>query len=128
LGEGRGEGNYQVDKIFISGFPLLALVGVNPEERVGKQKVLLDVELAIETHKAAVSDSLADTLDYDLIIQSLQEWVENSRFYLLESMADFLAKKLLAKFPVKGVRLRISKPGYHVGIERVGLQIERGEI
>lgn len=117
-----------MDKIFINGFPLLALIGVYPSERISRQKILLDLEVSVDINKAAVSDNLADTLDYGLIMQGLQDWVESSQFYLLESMADFLAKKLLAQFPIKGVRLRISKPGCHVGIERVGIQIERGEI
>lgn len=117
-----------MDKVFIEGLPLECLIGIYSHERLDKQPILIDLEMAIDTTQSSISDSIFDTLDYAVLLEKLNEWVSISHFNLLEALADFLAKRLMTEFSCSGVRLRISKPTIVSKAKRAGIEITRGNI
>ena len=56
-----------MDKIVISSMDCVAAIGVTAEERTIRQRLSIDVEVLTDAAKAAVSDSLKDTLDYSRV-------------------------------------------------------------
>jgi dihydroneopterin aldolase len=87
--------------------------------------VSLDLELATDVRKAAVSDSIDDALDYKRIAKQVIAVVETAEFRLVETLAETLARMIVVDFGVSWVRLSVSKPGAIEKSRNVGVVIER---
>jgi 7,8-dihydroneopterin aldolase/epimerase/oxygenase len=115
-----------MDKIFIHALKTEAIIGIFDWERQVKQTVLLDLEISADIRKAALSDSIDDTLNYKRIAKRVLAFVEESRFHLVETLAEHLAMLILEDFGVAWVHLRLSKPGAIRSSQDVGVTLERG--
>ena len=114
------------DIVFIQGLRIDGLIGVYAHERHARRPLVFDIELRFDTRIAALSDRLADALDYHAVSMRLVEFVGESDFQLVETLAERCATLLLAEFGATGVRLKLSKPGAFEGADTVGVLIERG--
>lgn len=115
-----------MDIIFLRDLRIETVIGVYEWERRIKQVVSLDLEMAVNIRKAAASDDLADTLNYKAVAKRLIQFVGESRFNLVETLAERAAAILLEEFSIPWVRLTVSKPGAVRGARDVGVIIERG--
>lgn len=115
-----------MDKVFIEGLLVKTIVGVLDWERVTPRLVRFDLELGWDIRPAATSDALEDALDYAAVSERITNFVENSRFQLIETMAEEVAKIVQQEFGVSWLRLRLTKPGAVPTAEGVGIIIERG--
>lgn len=113
------------DRVFIEDLRVETVIGIYDWEREIRQVVSLDLEMGFDIHKAALSDSIADTLDYKAVSKRLIQFVESSQFQLVEKLADQCAALVLQEFPVRWLRLKLSKPGAVRGSSAVGVIIER---
>ena len=115
-----------MDKVFIEGLEIEALIGIYDWERRIRQPLQFDVEMAFDNRRPAASDSIADTLDYKAVSKRLIGFVSQSGFGLVETLAERCAALILDEFAVVHVRLKLSKPGAVRGARAVGVIIERG--
>lgn len=115
-----------MDIIYLHGLKIDTVIGMFPWERNIKQQILIDLDLAVDLTKVVVSDHIADTLDYDALAKRLTEFVGNSRFHLIEALAEQIAALIMAEFQVKWLKLRLTKPGAIPNASEVGVLIERG--
>lgn len=113
--------------VYIRGLRARAVIGVYAWEREIRQTLLLDLEMASDTGRAAASDCIEDALDYAAIADRVLALVEASEFQLIESLAEAVARMVTADFDVPWLRLRLSKPGAVDAAEDVGVIIEWGE-
>lgn len=113
------------DKVFIEGLEIKALIGVYDWERRVRQSLLFDVEMAFDNRKPAASDAIGDTLDYKAVGKRLIDYVSQSEFHLVETLAERCAEIVLREFGVAHVRLKLSKPGALRGARAVGVVIDR---
>lgn len=113
------------DTVFVRGLEVECIIGLIDWERRIKQKVVIDLELPIDCARAAASDDVVDTLDYLSVASQVREFVGQSQFKLVETMAHRLALLLLEKFDMEWIRLSINKPGAVRGARDVGVSIER---
>ena len=67
------------------------------------------------------------TLDYKAVTKRIISFVEDSRFQLIETMAEGIAEIVTGEFQVPWVRVTVHKPFAIRGSQDVGLSIERGE-
>jgi dihydroneopterin aldolase len=114
-----------MDKIFIHALKTEAIIGIFDWERQVKQTVILDIEISADITKAALSDSIDDTLNYKRIAKRVLAFVEESKFHLVETLAEHIAMLLLEEFGVAWVGLSLSKPGAIRGSRDVGVKLER---
>ncbi len=114
-----------MDKIFLKRLEADCVIGIFKRERVKRQKVWIDLELACDARDAARKDLILSGVNYKKIAKSLLKWTKRSRFHLIESLAEYLAKKLLTHFPLRKVTLTVSKPGAVRFAENVGVKITR---
>ncbi len=115
-----------MDTIFIHGLKTETIVGIFDWERQVKQTVLLDVEFSADIRRAALSDSIDDTLNYKGVAKRVLAFVEASSFHLVETLAEHIAMLILEEFAVASVRISLSKPGAIRGSKDVGVKLERG--
>jgi dihydroneopterin aldolase len=78
-----------------------------------------------DNKKAAKSDSIEDALNYKLVGKRITSFVKNSKFQLVETLAENISKIILKEFPVSNVRVTLSKPGALRGSDSVGISIKR---
>ena len=81
--------------------------------------------MAFDNRKPAATDDIADTLDYKAVSKRLIQYVSESSFGLVETLAERCAEIITGEFGVAHVRLKLSKPGAVRGSRAVGVVIER---
>ena len=57
-----------------------------------------DIEMAFDNRRPAASDAIADTLDYKAVSKRLIEFVSQSGFGLVETLAERCAPLILDEF------------------------------
>jgi dihydroneopterin aldolase len=114
-----------MDKIFIHALKTEAIIGIFDWERQVKQTVLIDIEISADIAKAALSDSIDDTLNYKRLAKTVLAFVEASQFHLVETLAQHIAMRVLEDFGVDWVRVGLSKPGAIRSSRDVGVMLER---
>jgi dihydroneopterin aldolase len=116
-----------MDIIYLHGLKIQCIIGIWEWERRARQTVVLDVDMAADIARAAASDSIDDTLNYKAVAKRLIEYVGNSEFQLVETLAEKVAGLLREEFGVAWCRVRLNKPGAIRGARDVGVVIERGK-
>ena len=114
-----------MDKVFIEALEIEALIGIYDWERRIRQPLLFDIEMAFDNRVPAASDAIADTLNYKAVSKRVVDYVSQSDFGLVETLAERVAAIILDEFGVRHVRLKLSKPGAVRGARAVGVMIER---
>ncbi len=114
-----------MDKVFIEGLQIDALIGIYDWERRIRQTLRFDLEMGFDNHKPAATDNIEDTLNYKAVSRRLVEFVSQSDYGLVETLAERCADIVLAEFNVEWLRLKLSKPGAVRGAVAVGVIIER---
>src|ERR1700688_5157763 len=114
-----------MDKIFIRALKTEAIIGIFDWERQVKQTVVIDIEIGVDVRKAALSDSIADTLNYKRVAKRVLSFVEASKFHLVETLAEHIAMLILEDFGIAWVRISLSKPGAIRSSRDVGVTLER---
>lgn len=115
-----------MNSVYIKGLRAQAVIGVYDWERLVRQPLVIDLEMASDTARAAASDAIADALDYAAISQRVLALVEGSEYQLLETLADAVATMVMRDFSVPWLRLRLGKPGAVAEAEDVGVIVEAG--
>jgi dihydroneopterin aldolase len=116
-----------MDIVYIRDLKIETVIGIFDWERRIRQTISLDLEMACDIRKAAISDHIDDALDYKSVAKRLISFVSESEFQLVETMAEKMAEIVRTEFNVPWLRLRLSKPGAVRGSQDVGVIIERGE-
>lgn len=117
-----------MDLVFIEDLRIETIIGIYDWERTTRQVVALDIEMAFDNTRPAASDRIEDTLDYKAVSKRLIAFVGESRFELVETLAERCAALIREEFGVAWLRLKLSKPGAVTGSRAVGVIIERGDI
>ena len=116
-----------MDKIFLNELKVDTVIGIWEWERKIRQTVIIDLEMSADIAKAAATDSVEDTLNYKSVAKRIQEFVADSSFQLVETMAEQIAAIIRDEFDVQWVKVRVNKPGAIRGSRDVGVLIERGQ-
>mgnify|MGYP001320140201 CR=1 FL=1 len=114
-----------MDRILISDLSVRCIIGVNEEERHKRQDVLINLAIYAHLRKAGRSDHFEDTVDYRAIKKRIVSMAENSRFYLVEAMAEAIAEICLDHPGVIKAQVRVDKPGALRFARSVGVEITR---
>ncbi|WFD18521.1 trifunctional dihydropteroate synthetase [Malassezia caprae] len=104
------------DHLMLHGIEAFAILGVNPWERVDKQRIVMDVDVwPPRTAPAA----------YRAIVRDACECVEASSFLTIESLATHVAHQLLQAHAMEQVRVRIDKPSAIMHAQCSSVQVVR---
>ncbi|WP_221800858.1 dihydroneopterin aldolase [Oceanobacter mangrovi] len=116
-----------MDKVFINGLKVDAVIGVFEWEKQVHQPLLFDLEMAWDIRQAAATDDLAFALNYAAVTEFVENFVQQQQFELLESLIERLASALQQEFAIRWLAIRVEKPAVVPQARAVGLRIERGE-
>ena len=117
----------QLDRVALRGLRGYGRHGVLPSERANGQPFLVDVELGLDTRRAAKSDDLTDTVDYAGLADRVVALVEGEPVNLIETLAERVAAMCLESGGVEQVQVTVHKPEapVSVGFEDVSVTIMR---
>lgn len=104
------------DVIALRGLRVRGHHGVFDSERRDGQLFVVDAVLSVDTHPAATSDELPDTVDYGELAQRLARIVEGEPVRLLETLAERLAAECLVDERVEQAEISVHKPAAPVPV------------
>lgn len=117
-----------MDKILIRDLKIFAYHGVNPEEKLDGQNFVFDIDLSVNMTNACYSDDVNDTVSYAKVIKTVRRVATQSKYDLLEKVAQVTADAILEEYPdVFCVDITLKKPEAPVKADFgwVGVQISR---
>jgi len=114
-----------MDKLFIHDLKIETIIGCLAWERKVRQTVIFDFEIDYDCKAAAVSDELNDALDYSGFAKTVSEFAANSKFKLIETLAEQTAALIMQRFKLNKVYLKLTKPGAIPNARAVAVSIER---
>lgn len=114
-----------LDKIKISKLLIRGIVGINDDERVKEQDIIVNLCLYADLKEACLSDDINDTVDYKTIKLKVIDIVKQSRCFLVERLAELIANECLSHQRVKKVKVNVQKPGALRFTKTVGFTIVR---
>lgn len=115
-----------LDKIFVKDLLVRGIVGINPDERVNKQDVLVNATFWFDTRKPSQSDNVTETVNYRTVSKGLIAHIESGEPLLVERLAAELVQICFEIDPrIEAVELTVEKPGALRFAQSVGLTIYR---
>lgn len=113
------------DTIFLQDLKVETIVGIWDWERRIRQTISIDIEMAADVAKAAETDNIEGTLNYKAVAKRVQQFVADSEYQLVETLAEKIAETVLAEFDIPWIQLRVCKPGAIRNAKNVGVTIRR---
>ena len=110
--------------INIQNLRLRTLIGFNPEERVKKQDVVLNIEIKYGIDDEVLEDNVKGALDYKVITKSVIRHVEQGQFLLLEKLVSDVLAICSEHRCVRSARVTIDKPHALRFADSVSLTLE----
>ena len=115
-----------LDQIHIKDLSVPGIVGINPEERVNRQEVLVNATLWVDTRPAAATDEIVDAANYRTITKALIAHIENGEPMLVERLVQELTDICFNTDPrVEEVEMTVEKPGALRHARSVGITVRR---
>ena len=112
-------------RLILSGLTAFGYHGNNPAERKLGQTFTADLEVVLDTQRAAASDSIHDTVSYPRLEEAARKILEGEPANLLETVAERIAAAIL-KFPdVVQVTVQVSKRPPLPNLEEFAVEITR---
>lgn len=114
-----------LDRISIRDLGFRCIIGINDDERLEKQDVIVNLTLWADLRKPCRSDDIKDTVDYRALKKQILARAEKSQFFLVEALAQTIADICLAQPLVQQVCVRVEKPSALRFARSVGVEITR---
>lgn len=114
-----------MDRIHIRDLIVSGIIGINPDERVNRQDILVNVAMSVDTRAAAASDDIADSVNYRTITKRIIAHIEEGEPMLVERLVQEIADVCLEDDRVSEVEVTVEKPGAVRHARSVGISIIR---
>lgn len=110
-------------RFLLQGLEVMVRIGIYDAERLAPQRVIIDVELALDADSAPQADDVNETLNYDLIRNTVMDIVGRQHFDLQETLARALFDALALLPDVTGLCVRTAKPDAYDDCETIAYQL-----
>ena len=97
------------DRILLRGIRFFGNHGATREEQDVGQWYSVDLDLFLDLGRAGRTDDLLSTVDYGEVCRTVMELGSSERFRLIEALAEEISKRVLNKFAVESVLIRVTK-------------------
>ncbi len=114
-----------MDQILIKDLLVRTVIGIDEHERSRLSDVLVNLVIFTDFSKAAISDDICDCINYATVIHQVEDLVTKAARHTVEALAEEIARFCLDMPGVRGVKVRVEKPGAVRFTRLVGVEIER---
>jgi FolB domain-containing protein len=80
-----------LDQVFIKDLLARGILGINPEERINRQDIVVNVIMWADTRPAARSDDIDDAVNYRTVAKAIIDHIETGEPMLVERLVEELA-------------------------------------
>ena len=101
----------------------MSRIGIYDHERAAPQRVLIDAELLLSPVSEPMSDDIDDSLNYDVIRETIVKIVASRHFDLQETLARELFDALRMLDGVIGLRVLTAKPDAYPDCKQIAYQL-----
>ncbi|MBW2472276.1 MAG: dihydroneopterin aldolase [Deltaproteobacteria bacterium] len=117
-----------MDQIHIKDLVVRGIIGINPDERVNRQDVLVNITMWADTSRAAATDDIDDAVNYKTTTKRVIAHIEEGEPMLVERLVQELADICLEDERVEKVEVTVEKPGALRFARSVGISIIRSRV
>ncbi len=100
------------------------IIGFNPEERVNRQDVIINLEIEVDVSMAIKTDHQDGIYNYKEITKTVIAFVSDSKFQLLERLTHEVLELVMQDERVTWVKVEIDKPHALRFSESVSVELE----
>ncbi len=97
-----------VDSLTITDLELWTRIGVHAEERAVEQRLLVTIEMTLDTRAAAQADDVKHSINYFDVTQALKALAEEER-KTIERFAEDIAGMILKNYSATEVTVSVKK-------------------
>jgi dihydroneopterin aldolase len=112
-------------KLLIRDLTLDARIGVFKREKLGPQRVRVNVELHV-LDRPVRDERVGDVVRYDKLIAAIRALLAEGHINLVETLAERIAEICLRPADARRVTVRVEKLDADPDVGAVGVEIERG--
>lgn len=118
-------GRQRLRHVFVRDLEVEALLGIYPEEKTNRQRVIVNIDLSVKEGDDPFSDDIKNVVSYEIVVKKVEEIVAKGHVGLAETLAELIAAACLKDKRVMAARVRIEKPNVIRNARSVGVEIER---
>ena len=116
--------------VFVRDMILSASIGIYPHEHHDRQRVRINVDLAVDDDTALAglmvgADELGRVVNYETIVASVRSIAGSGHTRLVETMAERIAEACLRDARVGIARIRVEKLDIFADAVSAGVEVER---
>ena len=110
--------------VFIENLELETYIGLHEWEKDKRQVVHTELNLQIDISKAADSDDVSASVDYEKLALHLRSWAYDHRVELLEKFAFNLVNEIKSNFSnIDHIELKLTKKGVVAHTDGCGIKL-----
>tara|TARA_R110001592_G_scaffold16881_8_gene71532 strand:+ start:3471 stop:3842 length:372 start_codon:yes stop_codon:yes gene_type:complete len=113
------------DTVFIRDLTLNMSVGIYDNERQDKQRVVINIAMAVPSNEGKRLNSINDVVSYEHVVLRIKDIADEQHFDLLETFAERIAEACLLDKNVLSVSVKVEKPDIFQECGAVGIEIIR---
>ena len=111
--------------IHIKKITIPVILGTKPQERIKKQKIILDLSFIYNAKKAIHADDLTQAIDYELLVKTIIREVTRSQFFLAEKLADFILNIVMKNPKIQNSEIILHKPNAIKGTQGISVRLSK---
>lgn len=115
----------RIRHVFVRDLVVSALIGVHDHEKDSRQRVRVNLDLAVREGDLKLEDDLANVVCYEQLVSGVGDIFDAGHVGLVETMAEKIAAMCLTDPRVRSARVRVEKLDIFDNAESVGVEIER---
>jgi len=100
------------------------IIGFNPEERVNRQDVIINIEIEVDVSRTVSTDLPDEIYNYKAITKAIIAFVSESKFNLLEKLTNEVLQLVMQDERVLRAKVEIDKPHALRFSESVSVELE----
>ena len=114
-------------KVFVRDLILPCRIGVYSHEKLGEQRVRINLELTCVEHPA-INDEHQNVVCYAEVVENIRRLLQEGHINLVETMAERIAAQCLEDHRILGAKVRVEKLDVMPEASAVGIEIERHRV
>ena len=111
--------------VFVKDLEVEALLGIYPEEKTNRQRVVINIDLSVKEGDNPLSDDIRNVVSYEIVVKKVDAIIAKGHIGLAETLAELIAAACLKDKRVMAARVRVEKPNVIKKARSVGVEIER---
>ena len=100
-------------------------IGIHAHEIGHPQKLRFDIEVSIPGSDPPKSDKITDVVNYEYLLESVEDSINGSRLSLLESLGSIILDRLMIPLQVSEASVKITKMDVLEGDAKFGCEMTR---